>query len=132
LDDKPTSTVSSQSAADPGGQEIRIPLSELSAGTAKFFDYKLAGNQIARFFVIRSSDGVYRAALDACDVCFRAKMGYRQQGDYMICNKCGLKFDSTMINEVSGGCNPVGLPRTIEGDHLVIKASELERRNLYF
>jgi uncharacterized membrane protein len=50
----------------------------------------------------------------------------------MVCNNCGLKFHSTLINEVSGGCNPVGLPRTIEGDQLVIKASELENRSRYF
>ena len=75
---------------------------------------------------------VYRAALDACDTCYHAKKGYHQEGDDMICNNCGLHFHSSQINEVHGGCNPVGLPRTIDGNQLVIKASELESRGTFF
>ena len=50
----------------------------------------------------------------------------------MVCNNCGLPFPSAMINEANGGCNPVGLPRTIEGNELVIKASDLNTRSSYF
>jgi uncharacterized membrane protein len=131
--DKPASTAvatSSKSAAS-NSRDIAIPLSDLS-GKAKFFDYKLSDNKPVRFFVVKSSDGVYRAAMDACDMCYHAKKGYHQEGDDMICNNCGLHFHSSQINEVHGGCNPVGLPRTIEGNQLVIKASELESRGGYF
>ncbi len=109
---------------------VRIPISDVS-GKAKFFDLNAAGKQV-RFFVLKSSDGVYRAAMDACDTCWHAKQGYRQEGDDMVCNKCGLKFHSALINEVSGGCNPIGLPCAIEGDQLVIKTSDIEARNRYF
>lgn len=114
-----------------GSRDIRISLSDLGS-QAKFFDYKLSDNKPIRFFVMKSSDGVYRAALDACDMCYHAKKGYHQEGDDLVCNNCGLHFHSSQINEVHGGCNPVGLPRTIDGDHLVIKASELESRGQYF
>jgi uncharacterized membrane protein len=116
-----------------GGQanDIRIPLGELS-DKARFFDFKTADNNAVRFFALRSSDGVYRVALNACDTCYHAKKGYHQEGDDMICNNCGLKFPSAKINEVHGGCNPVSLPRTVEGDSLVIKASDLESRKQYF
>ena len=131
--DNPAATAVATNAASsaPDSRDIRISLSDLS-GTAKFFDYKLSDNKPIRFFVIKSSDGVYRAALDACDTCYHAKKGYHQEGDDMICNNCGLHFHSAQINEVHGGCNPVGLPRTIEGNQLVIKASELESRGSYF
>jgi uncharacterized membrane protein len=115
----------------PESRDIRISLADLGS-TAKFFDYKLSDNKPIRFFVIKSSDGVFRAALDACDTCYHAKKGYHQEGDDMICNNCGLHFHSSQINEVHGGCNPVGLPRTIEDNQLVIKASELESRGGYF
>ena len=131
--DNPVSTVVATSPA-PGAAEardVKIALSDLSS-TAKFFDYKLSDNKPVRFFVIKSSDGVYRAALDACDTCYHAKKGYHQQGDDMICNNCGLHFHSSQINEVHGGCNPVSLPRTIDGNQLVIRASELESRGRYF
>ena len=132
--DSPTATAVATSPAassSPDSRDIRILLSELS-GTAKFFDYKLSNDKPVRFFVIKSSDGVYRAALDACDTCYHAKKGYHQEGDDMICNNCGLHFHSAKINEVHGGCNPIGLPRTIEGNELVIKAGELESRGGYF
>jgi uncharacterized membrane protein len=131
--DNPTATpvATNPTPATPESKDIRISLADLG-GKAKFFDYKLSDNRPVRFFVIRSSDGVYRAALDACDTCYHAKKGYHQEGDDMICNNCGLHFHSSKINEVHGGCNPIGLPRTIEGDQLVIKASELESRGGYF
>jgi uncharacterized membrane protein len=126
-----TAVATNPSPEAPQSSDIRISLSDLSS-TAKFFDYKLSDNKPVRFFVIRSSDGVYRAALDACDTCYHAKKGYHQEGDDMICNNCGLHFHSSQINEVHGGCNPVGIPRTIDGNQLVIKASELESRGGYF
>lgn len=131
--DNPAATAVATNAASsaPESRDIRISLADLS-GKAKFFDYRLSDNRPMRFFVIRSSDGVYRAALDACDTCYHAKKGYHQEGDDMICNNCGLHFQSARINEVHGGCNPIGLPRTIEGDQLVIKASELDSRGGYF
>jgi uncharacterized membrane protein len=131
--DSPASTAVATNAGQGGSdsRDIRIALTDLS-GTAKFFDYKLSDNKPIRFFAIRSSDGVYRAALDACDMCYHAKKGYRQEGDDMVCNNCGLHFHSAQINEVHGGCNPIGLPRTIEGNQLVIKANELESRGAYF
>lgn len=134
-DDQPTATVinstnsSTNNAAAPG--DIRIPLAELSS-RAKFYDYTLADNRRMRFFALKSSDGVYRAALDACDTCYHAKKGYHQEGDDMVCNNCGLHFHSAQVNEVHGGCNPVGLPRVVEGDTLVIKTSDLQARQQYF
>jgi len=126
--DQPAATVINNNAASG---DIRIPLSELSS-TAKFYDYTLADNRKMRFFALKSSDGVYRAALDACDTCYHAKKGYHQEGDDMVCNNCGLHFHSAQVNEVHGGCNPVGLPRVIDGETLVIKASDLQARQQYF
>jgi uncharacterized membrane protein len=118
-------------AGDTPGAAIRIPLADLSS-QAKFFDYPSADGRKIRFFAIKSPDGAYRAALDACDVCFHAKKGYRQEGDQMICNNCGLPFEVAKIGSVAGGCNPVGLPRTVEGSELVIKASDLQSGARYF
>jgi len=131
--DNPASTAVATNGGSGTTQsrDITIPLSDLS-DKAKFFDYKLSDNKPVRFFVIKSSDGQYRAAMDACDMCYHAKKGYHQEGDDMVCNNCGLHFHSSQINEKHGGCNPVGLPRTIEGNQLVIKASEIESRGSYF
>ena len=113
------------------GSEVSLPVSELS-GKARFYEYQTASGKTVRFFAMKSSDGVYRAALDACDVCFAAKKGYRQDGDDMVCNNCGNHFHSAQINEVKGGCNPIGLERKIAGDRLSVSAKELEAGASYF
>ena len=130
-----TTTASATRAQNASASEtgdVVIPISDVSNGKAKFFDYTTSNKTSVRFFVIRSSDGVYRAALDACDVCYAAKKGYYQDGDNMVCKKCGRDFPSALVNEVTGGCNPIGVPRTVDGDNLVIKASELESRSSFF
>jgi hypothetical protein len=35
-----------------------------------------------RYFILKSSDGIIRAAFDACDVCWPAGKGYFQDGDH--------------------------------------------------
>ncbi|MEW6127746.1 MAG: DUF2318 domain-containing protein [Acidobacteriota bacterium] len=116
----------------PSADTINVALADLESGKAKFFDYTTANHTPVRFFAVKSADGKYRAAMDACDTCFHAKKGYRQEGDQMVCNNCGLKFHTNLINEVKGGCNPVGVACTVEGGQLVIKTSELDSRANYF
>jgi uncharacterized membrane protein len=110
---------------------VRIPLNQIGT-EARFFTYNSNGGKQVRFFALKSSDGIYRAAADSCDVCYREKKGYQQDGDDMVCRKCNQRFPSNAVNEVSGGCNPNGLPRKIEGDSLVIATADLEARSIYF
>ena len=51
-------------AEGPSSSQIAIPLSEVGIGQAKFYEYKTSSQKKVRFFVIKSSDGVYRAAAD--------------------------------------------------------------------
>lgn len=104
--------------------EVRIPISDINDGVARHYSYKTDTQEI-KFFVVKSRDGVIRAAFDACDVCFPAKKGYTQDGDYMICNNCGRRFHSTQVNVVEGGCNPAPLNREVVGEFLIIKETDI-------
>lgn len=115
-----------------GATDVRIPLSDVSNGQAKFFEASLSNNTTVRFFVIKTSDGVYRAALDACEVCYGAGKGYYQDGDQMVCRKCGRHFSVNTVNNGTTGCHPIGLTRTVDGSDLLIKANELESGSQYF
>lgn len=120
---------SAEMVVTPGSDgAVHIPLADVSDGRARFYQYRTASSKMLRFFVIKSSDGVYRAAADACDVCFRSKLGYHQEGDDMVCNKCGRHFPSRDVNVITGSCNPDGIPRTIQGSNLLIAAGDLEAR----
>jgi len=111
--------------------EVRIPLKALESGKAIFLRTDAGGKEI-HYFALKSSDGVYRAAYDACDVCFRLNRGYRQEGDLMVCNNCGQTFPSDKVNEVRGGCNPSPLARTVEGGMLIIQKSDIAAGGPYF
>lgn len=111
--------------------QILIPATQVSDGKAHFFTYKNGATDV-NFLVIKSSDGQIRAALDTCDVCFRGRMGYRQEGDYMVCNKCNQKFHSNLINEIKGGCNPVPLQRAVIDGKVAIPEAELIQSAVYF
>jgi uncharacterized membrane protein len=50
----------------------------------------------------------------------------------MVCNNCGMKFRSDMINEVQGGCNPAPIQRSVADGKIVIAAAELEQGGKYF
>jgi len=121
---------SGNARVDPSN--LYIPVSKINDGKAHFYKYSSLTGKTIRFFVLKSKDGIFRAAFDACDVCFEAKKGYRQEGDYMVCNNCGMKFSSTRINEEKGGCNPAPLERHIEDGYLVIKNSDIEKGARYF
>jgi uncharacterized membrane protein len=110
---------------------VKIPLEALDSGKALFLRQEIDGRKI-HYFALKSSDGAYRAALDACDVCFQANRGYRQEGDLMVCNKCGQAFPSVRIGEVKGGCNPHPLARKVEGQHLVIRKGDIAAGRNYF
>jgi uncharacterized membrane protein len=110
---------------------VKIPLKALDSGQAFFLSLESDGRQLY-YFALKSRDGAYRAALDACDVCYRTNRGYRQEGDLMVCNKCRQSFPSTRIGEIKGGCNPHPLARGIEGQDLVIRKDDILAREDYF
>jgi uncharacterized membrane protein len=111
--------------------EVKIPLKSLDSGKTLFLAHQREGRDLF-YFALKSSDGVYRAAFDACDVCFRANRGYRQEGGLMVCNQCGQTFPSVKINEVKGGCNPAPVARKVEGQHLVIRKGDIAAGKDYF
>jgi uncharacterized membrane protein len=112
--------------------EVSFPVQAFSDGQAKHFQYPAGNGVTVRFFILRSSDGVIRAAYDACDVCWREGKGYYQDGDVMVCRNCGQRFASVKVNEIKGGCNPAPLERTVVGNKVVIKTADILQGVQYF
>ena len=110
---------------------VRIPLKAIDSGKALFLSMESNGAQV-RYFVLRDGNGKVRAALDACDVCFRSNKGYRQEGDRMVCVNCGQTFPSDRIGERKGGCNPHPLAHREESGAMVVAKSDLAAGARYF
>lgn len=118
-------------AVEPRDGVVTIPLSEVDDGKAHYYVLEHDGFEV-KFFVLQSPDGVIRAAFDACDVCFREKKGYEQDGEFMVCVNCGQRFHASRINEVKGGCNPSPLDRTIGPDAVTIRERDIMAGRGYF
>jgi uncharacterized membrane protein len=112
--------------------EVSYPVTQFDDGKAKFFDYKTPDGITVKYFILKSSDGVIRAAFDACDVCWPSGKGYQQKGDFMVCRNCGRQFASTRINDVTGGCNPAALTRRIENGKVIIQTDDIAKGKKYF
>jgi hypothetical protein len=116
-------------AAENG--EVKVQLSALQGSTASYFVYHANGKDV-KFFVLKASDGTVRTALDACTACNHAKLGYRQNGEAMVCNNCGMSFRSTDVGHITGGCSPIPLENSQDGKTLTVKAKDLEAGVQYF
>jgi len=116
----------------PQGNVVQIPLAELQPMQASFYKVSLNNGEV-HFFAVKGADGRISTALDACDVCYKERKGYQQQGDVMLCRNCSLTFPIDRIGPSSvGGCNPHFLPSQVEGDRLVIAVEQLQGGIRYF
>jgi len=127
----PESASTPTATANASGDVVSMPVPTFDDGKAHYFQHK-TGDLTIRYFVIKSADGVVRAAFDACDVCWRAGKGYAQEGDFMVCRNCGQRFHSSKVNEVKGGCNPAPLERRVENGMLLIRVSDILEGKTYF
>jgi len=120
-----------QAVMTADAEVVSYPANLFEDGKARHFKYQ--NNDITvRYFILKSSDGIIRAAFDACDVCWPAGKGYYQEGDFMVCRNCGRRFASILVNEVKGGCNPAPLKRELEGSNLVININDIIEGKQYF
>jgi uncharacterized membrane protein len=112
--------------------EIFISVFNLST-TAKFYSFESEGVTI-RYFAVKDASGNVHIAFDACDVCYEAKKGYRQNGDLMHCINCGKEFPITSIgtDNTAGGCWPSYLPMRVDENSVVIKIADLVAKQYLF
>jgi uncharacterized membrane protein len=111
---------------------VSVPLSKVSDGKAHYFTFADGGKEL-KFFLVKGNDGAIHSAFDACDVCFREKKGYDQQGDQMVCKNCNQKFPISRIGASSGaGCNPSHLSAQLAGSTLRISVADLKAGSRFF
>lgn len=131
--DRTPATLSSAAAQPVRNGQVTYAASLFDDGQARHFTFNDPdGGTTIAYFILKSTDGVIRAAFDACDVCWPEGKGYVQDGTAMICRNCGRRFESVQINVIQGGCNPAPLNRRMEGDRVVIRVDDLKQGRRYF
>ena len=117
---KNQSALSPAIAVEARQGEIRIPAATVSDGNLHRFLYTGEAAEV-RFVVVRTG-GRLATALDACAIC--GSQGYYQKGNTIFCRNCSAAIYGPSIG-MTGGCNPIPLPSTEEGDDLVIRVADL-------
>ena len=114
------------------GGAVLIPLREVADGGAHFFTVERGGKKI-NFFVRTDGKGRLHASLDACYACYRYRLGYRYEGDAVVCNACRMSFrleEETW--DYIGPCAPIPLPHKERDGFVWISSSRLEKCDRYF
>jgi len=90
------------------------------------------GGRTVKFFVVRDGQGTLRAAVDACEVCWKEGKGYVLKDGSMLCVNCGRMFPMHRIGLTAGGCNPHPFPFRVEGNSVQITAQELLEQGIRY
>jgi uncharacterized membrane protein len=101
--------------------QVSIPENEVSDGELHRYLVNLENKEI-RFLVLRKPDGKIIAALDACQIC--GPVGFYQTGNQIICKNCSAPINAQSVGQ-PGGCNPIPLKSSNDGNQIVISQADL-------
>ena len=109
--------------------EVKLESSIFSDNQAKFYNTEMPGGKTIYFFVVKDKNGIYRAAANACAVCFKTYKGFRQEGNEIVCNNCGNRYPIERIATEKGGCNPGPINPNLEvkNNQIIIQQSVLDK-----
>jgi len=94
--------------------KIFIEESIVSDGNYHAFNYYSQNlKKNVYFFTVKASDGTYRAAANACEVCYGSKKGFSQVGNLIRCENCQVTYSKDKIAVEKGGCNPGPINRNV-------------------
>ena len=93
--------------AEQGGEgSIIIRRSALSADQVSFI--RIAEDSNIELLARLGDDGGISVALGACQSCNGSLLAYyKQEGDVLKCNNCGLTFPLAVLDAPGGGCHPL-------------------------
>jgi uncharacterized membrane protein len=112
------------------GKEVRIALSGIETGKPVFYSVVLDAKKI-NYFIVKT-EGDISSYFDACAKCYPRKLGYRLEGDQVVCRACGVRYATGDLKEGIGSCYPIKLQGHVEGNFYVIDRKAFEAGEKYF
>ncbi|MGX8701709.1 DUF2318 domain-containing protein [Caproiciproducens sp.] len=116
------------------GADVSIAKNEITE-TAKFIPYSAGGINM-ELIAVKAPDGTIRTALNTCQVCYDSGRGYYvQEGDELVCQNCGNRFQISQVEKQKNGCNPVPIPedgKTDGGTTITISKDFLQQSKTLF
>jgi high-affinity iron transporter len=107
---------------------VAIPLSQVSDGDLHRYAAQENRTEI-RFLLYQKPDGKVAAVFDACEIC--GSVGFFKGQNGLLCKNCASPINSQSVG-TPGGCNPVPLTSSVQGDAIVIQEADLISRTKLF
>lgn len=105
---------------DSGGTAV-IPTQGLAEGDLRRYSADVDGVKV-RFLLYRKPDGKIASVFDACQIC--GSVGFYKTTSGLVCKNCAAPINPQSVGQ-PGGCNPIPLHSTAQGDSVVINITDL-------
>jgi uncharacterized membrane protein len=105
-----------------------IPIKDLLEGDLRRYSADVHGVKV-RFLLYRKPDGKVASIFDACQIC--GGIGFYKGTGGLICKNCAAPINPQSVGQ-PGGCNPIPLQSTQDGDSAVINVTDLAQQAAQF
>src|SRR5262249_18340806 len=107
---------------DKDGHAV-VAVKDLPQGELRRYSADVEGVPV-RFLLYRKPDGKVESVFDACQICGGA--GFFKDAKGIVCQNCSAPINPQSVGQ-AGGCNPIPLPSSQDGDAVVISITDLAR-----
>jgi uncharacterized membrane protein len=108
---------------DTSGRVV-VSTATLAQGDLTRYSVNVNGTPV-RFLLYRKPDGKVASVFDACQIC--GGIGFYKGSSGLICKNCAAPVNPQSVGQ-AGGCNPLPLEATQNGDSVVISVNDLAKQ----
>ena len=112
------------------GNSVRIDLADVPEQKPVFFTFS-ANTRRINFFLFKATGNV-ESYFDACGKCYPRKLGFRCEGERVLCRACDVSYHLDDLKDGIGSCYPIKLKGRIEGNTFVIDKQDILKGDKYF
>jgi len=105
-----------------------ISTKDLPQGELQRYAANINGTRV-RFLLYRKPDNKIASVFDACQIC--GGIGFYKGATGLICKNCAAPINPQSVGQ-PGGCNPIPLQSTQDGDSIVISVTDLAQQTGQF
>jgi FTR1 family protein len=103
---------------------VVVSTKTLAEGDLQRYSVDVKGAKV-RFLLYRKPDGKVASTFDACQIC--GGVGFYKGASGLICKNCAAPINPQSVGQ-SGGCNPIPLESSQDGDSVVISVNDLAKQ----
>jgi high-affinity iron transporter len=118
---KSASTLSPATPVELVNGTATIPVGQVADGDLHRYAATIDGKPV-RFWLVKKPDGKIATLFDACEIC--GPVGFYKDGNNIVCKNCAAPINPQSVGQ-PGGCNPVPLKATVQGNNVVIAQRDL-------